>query len=58
MKYYYEKHPKQAELVIVRGLQAVKIPLDSEWSSIIEKAMLRSGARKREGKNGYYELTL
>lgn len=58
MKYYYEKHPGQVELVIVTGLQAIKIPLNSEWSFVIEKAMLRSGASEREGNNGYYELTL
>ena len=51
MKYYLERRKGQNELVLVNGLDCIRIELSGEWAQIMENAMVQAGAQVVEHSN-------
>lgn len=45
MKYYLERRENQNELVLVNGLDCIRIDLSGDWARVVETAMVKAGAQ-------------
>lgn len=45
MKYYLERREGQNELVLINGLEGIRIDLSEDWAHVVETAMITAGAQ-------------
>lgn len=51
MKYYLERREGQNELVLINGLDCIRIELSGDWAQVVENAMVQAGAQVVEHSN-------